>query len=159
MVVTITTVVWFDEKLWNENNLIGRWSSRMATTLTNHTRREAPFNKRMVKTDGAPGDLIASIRHTSRRVGLRTRDFTVSMEGYAVYVIRGTGPQIRSDSGGLLWLPDNGAFNSISRPWHNDSRRQGFEHVPGQDANDFLGRAWDHTALEFPSIRGKLRDD
>lgn len=158
--VVVVGPILYDHILWNRPNMIGRWGAQVARELVYETKAKAPVNKRPKHPGrGQPGDLKRSIRLLNyTRTGPRSREFTIAMNGYARFVIKGTGPVIRSRSGRRMPLPGGTPFDSPRLPTGPDGTQYA-QFVSGQRANDFVGRAWGVVAVHHPAIRGKLRYD
>lgn len=163
-------VVVTDSKLFNRTGDVGRWAARVEASFTAHAEAEAPtgfgsgrVNKSRANAAYPVGSLKASIHGEVERVGVRHLQTTVSVNvPYAMYVIKGTGPIFSKSARIPAGEPGAGQFAPIgfgeagmyipANPgWGKSKIRQ---HVRGQRANDFLGRAFAATARSHSSLRG-----
>lgn len=155
MELKLVAVEVHDEVLFLPGGMISRWVYGVKSDLTFWLDREAPVNKRPNKTSGEPppGHLHAML-YTD--VDQRGKVFTIeagSRAHYTKYVIHGTntiyargpGGQFRSAAdGGGMYLPANPGYG----------RGRWRQRVRGQEANNFLGRAYDMTARTHPALKG-----
>jgi hypothetical protein len=166
----MTKIVVTDSKLFNRTGAVGRWAAGVEASFTAHAIAEAPtgfgsgrVNKSYANAAYPVGSLKASIRGEVERVGVRHLVTTVSVNvPYAIFVIRGTGPIFSRSARIPAGEPGAGQFAPLefgvsgmyipANPgWGKAKIRQ---HVRGQAANNFLGRAFDATARSHSSLRG-----
>src|SRR5262245_35723053 len=138
-------LVVYDSVLFERGHMINRWASSVARTFEAHAIEYAPVNVRPNKSPGEPpvGTLKASIFADVDLVGPKHDPVIAGSDApYAQYVIEGTG--FIYPHGPFLKLPSN----------PGRGRRTRFNVVPGQKANNFLGKAARATARRHPSLRG-----
>ena len=164
----ITAIVVTDTKLFNRTGDVGRWAARVETAFTAHAIVEAPSsllsgrpNKSRANAAYPSGSMKERISGEVVRVGPRQLQTTVLVDvPYAMYVIKGTGPIFSKSAripkgepgaGQFAPLGEGGGMFLPAQPWVGSKVRQ---HVRGQSANNFLGRAFDATARTHSSLRG-----
>lgn len=159
-----------DTKLFNRTGDVGRWAERVKVAFVAHAIEQAPtgastgrVNKSRANAAFPVGSLKASIRGDVERIGPRHLQTTVSANTpYAIHVIKGTGPIFSrsaripaGQAGAGQFAPIGFGFGGMYIPanpgWGKAKIRQ---HVSGQRANNFLGRAFDATARTHSSLRG-----
>lgn len=169
----ITTIVITDTKLFNRTGQVGLWAARVEAKFTANAKTEAPHGGekgRWNKSNwskanlgvGPAGSLRRSISGEVVRIGPRHLQTTVSVDvPYALAVIRGTGtifskgarvPRGEEGAGQFREIGfGRGMYLPANPGWGKARFRQ---RVRGQSANNFLGRAFDRTAITHPSLRG-----
>lgn len=165
----VYAIVVTDTQLFGRTGDVGRWARRVEAKFTATAKAEAP--------DGRVSGLIHKSAWTKRhqgnhpagsmkrkisgdvvRVGPRHLQTTIKVDvPYALFVIRGTPARIYAKSAripagqpgggrftkGGMFIPGNRGFSANRRQW-----------VRGQAPNNFLGRAFDITAISHSSLRG-----
>lgn len=159
MTVTVN-VVMYDEVLWQEGHLIGRWSRSMSHSLGRNTRDAAPVNRRKNKRVGARGDLRRGIHaHKNPNRGKHIEIDVSSSVDYTLFVVKGTPGGTRPKTGTPYNIPANyvgkGKNTNFSR-WQGKSfdGRKGVFKIKGQSPNNFFERGFDKTSLVHPCLRG-----
>lgn len=164
--VARTTVVMYDEVLYGEGHLVGRWASGIARELAVNTRAASPVSARLNKTastmaragGGPTGNMKARINASSQRTGPKQVEITLTSGAfYTLYVIRGTGYYLSRDSLGRfisfedvkeehsgMYLPGNPGFGGGG--WYQRRR--------GQSGNDFMSRGVHMTRTNHSSLAG-----
>lgn len=148
-----------DERMYLPGGLVRRWADEIASTMFFHLEREVPINKRVNKTAGEPpvGFMRDMLYSDVDQIGPHELQLEAgSRAPYTVFVVKGTdgifkpgrtaGGQFASlgEEGGGMYLPAN--------PGYGPARWRA--RVRGQDANNFIGRAYDATARTHPALRG-----
>jgi len=174
--MTTVTVVVTDSKLYGRTGDVGRWAARVEEAYTAHAIAEAPhggdqpgpgtrgarWNKSFKNEKWPVGSLKANISGEVERVAVRHLITTVTSGApYSIYVLKGTGMH----TGGFIKaaFPRNPKGQFTARPkgrWGMYlPRNLGFNErwvpaVRGQEANNFLERAFAATARTHSSLRG-----
>lgn len=151
-----------DEVMYAPGGIVHRWVHEVASEMFFWMEREVPVNKRVNKTAGEPpvGTLRAMIFSDVDRIGVREFQISAgSRAPYTQYVVKGTGPIFaapRAASGQFIPLGEGDeAFGGMYLPANPGyGRARWRQRVRGQDANNFIGRAYDHTARAHPALRG-----
>lgn len=174
----VTKVVVFDERLYHGNGDVFKWCALITTHFTNHARRYAPVRSGELM-EGISGDTKqVGIRQVQGTI--------TSTAPHTMYVLRGTQTPIRTTrghanpEGGFVTLwgsinPQTGRFTTryirgqrrfqkripVSGYWLNVREGGGYPRklllwVHGQEANNFLARAWRATARNHRAIRHRV---
>jgi hypothetical protein len=162
-------IVVTDTKLFNRTGAVGVWAEKVNVAFVAHAIAEAPIgtdtgrvNKSRANSGWPVGSLKANIAGGVTRVGPRQLETTIaSYAPYSLYVIKGTGtiysksariPAGEPGAGQFAPLGEGSGMYIPGNPgWGGSKIRQ---HVSGQKANNFLGRAFDKTARTHSSLRG-----
>lgn len=164
----LSQTVIFDSLLYRPGGMVQVWMGKMVTSFTMHARRYAPMRS---------GQLRAGISGDVRRVAPKSYEGMIrSRANHTMFVIGGTtGPIMSRRMFGFRGRTGRefprGAGVTASNPRPNMAFlkskgyllnvRAGNGHpqryavsVSGQDANNFMFRAWAATARNHRSIRG-----
>lgn len=169
MSAVLTKTVIFDQRMYANTGLVGKWVTKVTFRFTAEARRAAPIRS---------GELKARINGSTARTGERMFDgYIESGAAHTMYVIGGTSTPIYSKAawaaGGNLDAAfeirrvegKNGRTREIEvgrrgfwlavgkRPWPPIQPKFA---VAGQRPNNFLFTAWRRTAADHRAIRGKL---
>lgn len=157
--------VLYDEKLYSRGHLVDRWFRLMTHRFGENARESAP-----VRT-GALARGISTDVHNSVATRLLTAHIT-SNAPYSIYVIRGTHGPIMADRAWarpelhgqvMLWrdTPRGRRLVPIRLKGHWMKLKAWGEwpssfqwQVRGQEANNFLAKAWAKTARKHSCLRG-----
>lgn len=144
----VVGLVIYDSVLFDIGHHVSRWAHGVSAAFTRNAIEEAPVNSRANKSGWYPGypvgSLKASISGDVERIGPKHMQIIINVDvPYARYVIEGTGPFIFPVVAKKMTLPANLGFSAKK-----------LAVVKGQEANDFMGRAADRTAITHPSLRG-----
>lgn len=160
--VLVKTVV-FDQDIYRRGGMANNWLAHMTSQFGGHARRYAPART---------GRLREQISTETHQLGVRQIEGTIASNApYTMFVLRGTTGPIRSDMAwqfgigeGKSWNRDpvtgrivgvKGFYMGPMEPWGGFDRVFADE-VSGQDANNFLLKAWLATARNHTSIRGRV---
>lgn len=133
-------LVLFTERLYAPTGHVYQYMTRLTQRFGVNARQECPFRT---------GHLRESIDvPLPARVGPKQILGTISVDAhYALYVLKGTYGPIHSHA-----FPEKRM--KLGTPNPNGRTAPFAMEVSGQEANNFLLRAWDQTARRHPSIRG-----
>lgn len=158
-------VIVFDEKMYHGSGTVRRWADRLAGNFTKNAVIEAPEHT---------GQMKQQIEGTVTSAGPKQISMTIASNApYSLYVLKGTTGPIMANRAWNTMAATGLSFGQISRKKKSKGesigppRRgmflkfEGYDGLPhfaasvsGQEANNFLGRAWVKTARTHPSIRG-----
>lgn len=151
-----------DEVMYLPGGIVNRWVHTVASEMYFWMEREVPVNKRVNKTSGQPpvGTLRAMLFSDVDQFGPHELQITAgSRAPYTRYVVEGTGTiysrSARGEGGRFVSLGEGGEGGGMylpANPGYGGARWR--QHVRGQAANNFIGRAYDMTARVHPSLRG-----
>lgn len=166
MVGILTRIVIFDQGMYHGNGLVRKWMDQVTLSFEGHAKIKAPVHT---------GQLKAGIHASVAQVGPRQIEGIIeSSAPHTMYVLRGTtGPimanrawntigatglsfnQIaytnkRGKDGTVTAIPRRGMFLKFEG---YDGRSHFAGSVSGQDANNFLLKAWNATARSHRAIR------
>lgn len=156
MRLVLDNLVVHDQALFMPGGDVHNWVHEVASELFFYAQREAPINKRPNKTAGhlPVGSLHAGLRSDVDRIGLKV--FTIDLYSTAYYskwVIKGTNTIYRRGARGYFGAAQEGRGMYLpTNPGFGPGRWR--QRVRGQRANNFLGRAYDDTALRHPALKG-----
>lgn len=159
-------VVVFDEKMYHGTGTVRRWADRLTANFTKNAVAEAPEHT---------GQMKQQIEGNVTSAGPKQISMTIASNApYSLYVLKGTtGPIYANRAWNLMNARPNMDLQDVF--FHRTKRGErpiprrgmmlrfigydGKQHittaVSGQEANNFLGRAWIRTARTHPSIRGQ----
>jgi hypothetical protein len=158
----------FDEKMYHGNGVVRRWADRLTAGFTKNAVVEAPEHT---------GAMKQQIEGNVTSAGPKQVSMTIASNApYSLYVLKGTtGPIMANRAWNLMAAKPNLSFDAVF--YQKRKKGEGPSRVPrrgmflkftgydgkshfaasvsGQEANNFLGRAWVKTARTHPSIRGQ----
>ena len=165
-------VVIYDEKMYTDVGLVGRWTGSVTRELKRNTKNAAPsglttgrIRKSSYNSQHPVGTLKRTVDANSRQIGPRERQISVWTEApYAVHVVYGTKtiyarsariPKGEEGAGQFRGLGDSdeqyGMYIPANPGWGKAKWRQ---RVRGQKANNFFQTGMDLTSIRHPALRG-----
>lgn len=152
MAGAITSLVIYDNVLFDYYGQIHRWAIGLERRFTWNARQAAPVNKRPFKSHwqhlagfAYRGALQRNITGSVQKVGPKHFQTIIhSRAPYTLYVLRGTTGPITPAEGSYMIVPRNPGFGTHQR----------LRSVSGQRPQNFLQTAAAQTAARHPSIRG-----
>lgn len=141
----VTRVVVFDQSLYRATGDVGKWCRLITRHFTQHAIEKAPERS---------GQLRAGISGDSHQIGPRQVQGVIeSSAPHTMFVLRGTSSPIMTNA---HW--DNPSGRGKGH-WLRVGAGNGYNEfyalsVSGQQANNFLEKAWRETARNHRAIRG-----
>lgn len=167
--VELLKTVVFDQGLYHGNGDVIKWCRLITAKFTMEARRYAPVRS---------GELVAGISGTVRHVGVRQVEGIIQSKApHTMWVLRGTtGPISRkkfkdNPEGASIVLWKDVVRHGKKRRERVPVRQKGYwmklpaggdfpvvykTEVAGQDANNFLEKAWRATSRNHRAIRGAI---
>lgn len=159
-----TKVVIFDQHLYRPTGLVGKWMTLVTGHFVEHAKHYAPERT---------GELREGISGGTQQVGERQVEGHISSSApHTMYVLKGTTGPIMSNT---RWASGGAPATGVEWRGKGSARKQvrfrkkgfwlklpedewgdgGFySEVSGQEANNFLLKAWAATARNHRAIRG-----